>query len=50
MLKSFAYRRHSIAGAHGIVVVGLEKDAIPEKRIGVVVNDKNLFVTHDRPP
>ena len=39
---------HSIAGENDIVVVRLEKDAIPEKRIGVVVNDKNLFVTHDK--
>jgi hypothetical protein len=50
MLSCFAYRRQCIGGEDDIVVVGPEKDAIPETHIGVVLNDENLFVTHDRQP
>jgi hypothetical protein len=50
MLTSFAYRGHSIDGEEGILVVGLEQDVISETHVGVVVNDKNFFVTQDRLP
>ena len=50
MLTSLAYRGHRIDGEEGIVVVGLEKNVIPETDIGVVLNDKNLFVSHGRQP
>ena len=44
--KRLAYRRDCIDGEEGVVMVGREKDLVPETHIGVVLNDKNLFVTH----
>jgi hypothetical protein len=46
MLTGFAYGGRRIGGEEGIVVVGLEKNLIPEAHIGVVLDDKNLFVAH----
>jgi hypothetical protein len=47
MLASPAYRGQCVGGKNGIVVVGLEKDVIPEAHIGIVLDDKNLLDTHD---
>jgi hypothetical protein len=50
MPDRFDDRGRSIAGKQRVVVVGLEQDVVPEADIAVVLDDKNLFVTHDRKP